>query len=69
MRKLFFSDKKIYDIHDLIFDRANGAFIIPNNKIYGFLVLLIKIINFVEISNLLILKNWTNGLKSKTSKY
>jgi len=31
-----FSDKKIYDMPDLIIDRANGAFIICNNKIYGF---------------------------------
>ena len=31
-----FSDKKIYSIPDLTSDRANAAFIICNNKIYGF---------------------------------
>jgi hypothetical protein len=31
-----FSDKKIYEMPDLTIDRANGAFIICNNKIYGF---------------------------------
>ena len=31
-----FSDKSIYEVPDLTIDRANGAFIICNNKIYGF---------------------------------
>jgi len=31
-----FNDKKVYDVPDLIIDRANGSFIICNNKIYGF---------------------------------
>ena len=31
-----FSDKKLYEVPDLTIDRANGAFIICNNKIYGF---------------------------------
>ena len=31
-----FNDKKLYDMPDLTIDRANGAFIICNNKIYGF---------------------------------
>ena len=30
------SDKKIYQLPDLISDRANSSFIISNNKIYGF---------------------------------
>jgi len=31
-----FNDKKIYDLPDLIIDRANASFIISNNKIFGF---------------------------------
>ena len=31
-----FNDKKVYDVPDLIIDRANGSFIICNSKIYGF---------------------------------
>ena len=31
-----FSDKNIYEVPDLTIDRANGAFIICNNRIYGF---------------------------------
>ena len=31
-----FNDKKIYTVPDITIDRANGSFIICNNKIYGF---------------------------------
>ena len=31
-----FRDKKVYNLPDLITDRANASFIISNNKIFGF---------------------------------
>ena len=67
-----FYDKKIFDLPDLITDRANASFIISNNKIYGFFGFsygkdsyanTIEYINFkkkdkwVELDNIKFLKN------------
>ena len=67
-----FYDKKIFDLPDLITDRANASFIISNNKIFGFFGFsygkdsyanTIEYINFkkkdkwIELDNIKFLKN------------
>ena len=63
-----FKDKKVCKIPDLNKERANASFICCNNKIFAFFGFSYEKNNYSEIIiqkvlNLLILKNWINGMK------